>query len=1489
MSEPHTRPAVIGISFVQPPGPRGPVEQAMLEIWQQVLSAAVASPEANFFEAGGDSLTATQVAARVRHLFGVELPLMDLFADPTLRGMAVRVEAALNEAGRAPAAAVPPLTRADRTSGQPLPLSFSQERMWFLHQLDSSSSAYHIVGLVRLKGAFDPAAMAVALDSLLRRHESLRTTFPMVDGQPVQAIAPPPPAGTPADLPIVDLQSLAADPQDRFARATELALAEAQRPFDLARAPLLRMVLYRLAPDDYAWLMAMHHIISDAWSMAVLGRDLMQAYAAAAGRTKGANQAAVDPQPELPIQFVDFAVWQRTWLQGEALEWLLAYWHRQLDGLSVLELPTDRPRPAIQTHAGSVKSAELDPDLMEGLRQFSQKEGATLSITLLAAFQVLLHHYSGQDDIAVGMPTANRRWLPVEDLIGPFVNTLVMRADLGGDPSFREVLARVRQTALEAYAHQDMPFARLVAELNPQRSLSHQPLVQVMFNVINVPWQAMGVGAGAGAPTSPFAILTGDNGDGSNNYIETDRRAAQFDLSLMIIDMPRFRRAMLEYNTDLFDAATIERLLAHYQNLLRGLLADPDARLWQLPLMDGIERRQWLVDWNCTETAFPLEQGLHELFEAQAQRAPGAVALWMRAEATTAAALNQRANRLAHYLRSLGVHSGDRVALCLPRSADFVAAALGALKAGAAYVPIDPSYPRLRRQFMLEDSGDTVVITHAAHANDFTAAPRVVVLDRASEMSAIAGQPETSLQSSTGPGSPAYVIYTSGSTGTPKGVVGTHRGLANVLHWLAQAYPLAAGEVACFKTSPGFVDAVWEMLGPLVWGVPLVILADETVKDPARFVAALAAQGVTRLILVPAHLRSLLEAVPDLSERLPALRLWIVSGEALDASLCALFEARLPGRVLLNLYGSSETAAVVSAYEVPPSQSLPALGVPIGRPIANSQLYVLDFNGQPAPPAVPGEIYAGGVGLALGYHQRLDLTAERFVSDPFSTVSEGRLYRTGDLGRLLPDGNLLYLGRRDRQVKVRGMRVELDEVTAALMRQPGVSAAAVVARPGPDGETQLVGYMVGQAANGHELVVSDVRAGLQAHLPEFMVPAVFVALPGLPLLPNGKVDFAALPPPEQLAVQADAEAVPPRTPVESRLAQIWAETLALATVGVTDNFFELGGHSLLAVSLLAKVREAFGVEVPVAALFQAPTVEGLAAALSRQDSTAEPFTADLTSLVPMKPRGTRPAFYCIHPLGGGVGDYAALAHHLDRQQPFYGLRARALDDPQAPPLSIEAMAANYVAEVRQAQPAGPYRLGGYSSGGLLAFEMARQLQAAGERVAIVALLDTMAPPSSNGAAGPLAAPRRLRATDWLNLLAGLPPWLDDALRLGPEKIAARLRRKLRLALQRGRAPRLSDVLDDNLAHLPAHHLAFMQQHYEAILAYRPEPYPGRVTLFRAESQALSHLALPDKGWSALALGGVDIREFAGSHHTLLREPYVSGLAQQLQSVLSKLD
>jgi thioesterase domain-containing protein/acyl carrier protein len=639
---------------------------------------------------------------------------------------------------------------------------------------------------------------------------------------------------------------------------------------------------------------------------------------------------------------------------------------------------------------------------------------------------------------------------------------------------------------------------------------------------------------------------------------------------------------------------------------------------------------------------------------------------------------------------------------------------------------------------------------------------------------------------------------------------------------------------------------------------------------------------------VPAYLRSLLEAVPDLAVRLPALRLWIVSGEALDAPVCALFEARLPGRVLLNLYGSSETAAVVSAYEVPPAQSLPALGVPIGRPIANTQLYVLDANGQPALPGVPGEIYAGGVGVALGYHERPELTAERFVPDPFRPAFEARLYRTGDQGRILPDGNLLFLGRRDRQVKVRGMRVELDEVSAALMRQPDVAAAVVTARPGPGGQAQLVGYVVPRSSNGHKLSLGEVRSGLLSHLPEFMVPAALVARPSLPLLPSGKVDWAALPPPDWQAGRACAAAAPPRTPMERRLAQIWSETLARPTVGADENFFELGGHSLLAISLLAKVREAFGVEVPVAAFFQAPTVQGLAAALGRRITADEPIpSTSTTSLVPMKPRGTHPPFYCVHPLGGGVGDYAALAQHLDPQQPFYGLRARALDDPQAPALSIEAMATSYLADLRVVQPAGPYRLGGYSSGGLLAFEMARQLQAAGEPVALVALLDTIAPASADAG----TAPRSLRPADWLNLLAGLPPWMDDLLRLGPEKIAARVRRKLRVALQRGQAPRVSDFIDDtrSLAHLPAHHLAFIQQHYEAILAYHPAPYPGRVTLFRARSQGLAQLAVPDKGWSGLALGGVAVREFEGSHHTLLREPYVSGLARQLQSELSKLD
>ncbi len=1439
-------PAGFDSSHLQP---RTIVEQAIAEIWREVLPAKDLDARANFFDLGGDSLIATQIAARARQVFGVELDLIPLFENPTVGGMAEQVEAALQQGQTPP---IPPITRAGRAG--PLPLSFTQERLWFIHQLDPRSAAYNIARAVRLRGAFDLPALEAAFTELVRRHEILRTTFRVVDGEPRQFPAPPAPFHVAVlDLPGADAGS--AVQAERLAQAYGLVELAAREPFNLERGPLLRATVIRLDAYDQVLLLSMHHIISDAWSMSVLGRELTTLY-------RAARLGLPADLPELKIQYADFAVWQRAWLQGEVLEKELTYWRQKLAGATPLELPLDHPRPNIQTYRGAIQVADLDPAVLQALRQVSQQASATLSMALLAAFQMLLQRYSGQDDVAVGLPIANRRWLETEELIGAFVNTLVLRTDLSGEPSFRELLGRVRQASLEAYAHQDMPFAKLVAEINPERSLNHTPLVQVVFNHLNVP-----------IPDSRYDEVESDD-------VELDRGAAQFDLTLTVIDLSQNEQLLVEYNTDLFKAGTITRLLRHYASLLGAAAANPNRPITILPLLDEGERQQLLVEWNRSERAYPAGS-LPELFEEQAARTPEAPALYAGGEALSYGTLNRRANQIAHYLQTLGAGEGTRVALCLERSFDQMAALLAVLKTGAAYVPLDPAYPPERLLFMLADSQAGVALTESRFqaglgSNDAAAPTRVVALDAIFEV--VSAQSDANLSRRVSPEAPAYVIYTSGSTGQPKGVVASHRGAINRCQWMWEAYPFKPGEVACHRTSLSFVDSVAEIFVPLLQGVSLVLVPDEMVKDPPRLVETLAEHGVTRLVLVPSLLRALLDThhAGDLRVRLSKLALWVVSGEALDPSLVEAFEAALPGATLLNLYGSSEVAGDVLYFDCRAPR--PAGVVPIGRPIANTQIYLLDAHRQPLPVGVPGEIYVGGAGLALGYHNRPDLTAQRFIPDPFCSQPGKHLFRTGDLGRYLPDGNLLYLGRRDRQVKLRGVRIELDEIQTALGAHPAVGACAISlrARASADGpHPELVAYYV--ARPGAAPTARDLRRHLAEVLPAAMLPADFIELPALPVLPNGKVDEAALP-----VVSADRRRpapapVLPRTLLESNLARLWAGTLGKPEIGVNDNFFELGGHSLLAASLFDRIHSTLGVDLPLALLFQSPTIADLATAIMRGAQAPE----RLSSLVPLKPSGDRPPFFCVHPLAGGVGGYAPLAHHMHAEQPFYGLYAKGLDDEAQQALSVEAMAVDYVAEIRTLQPSGPYRLGGYSSGGLLAYEMACQLTEAGEAVALVALLDSYAPSAAGRA--------RWRPAALINILASLPHWLIDLSRLERQEIVERLRRWLLIARRGHQAVTATDYVGPSaMAQMSPRHRAFVEAHYQAILDYWPRPYSGTVTLFRAQAQALSRAADPDKGWRRLALGGVDIREFRGSHHTVLSEPYVGELALELQLKLDEM-
>ena len=1053
--------------------------------------------------------------------------------------------------------------RADRGSAQ---ASFSQQRLWFLHQLELNDPSYNVPRAIRLTGALDVAALGRALAEIVQRHDVFRTHFVNVDGLLQQIV-------TSDDIPltVTDLSNLPRS--ERKSQTEQLVAAEATLPFDLTHGPVMRTSLLRLGEQEHVLLLTSHHIVSDAWSAEILFRELGALYDAfVSGRPS--------PLAPLPIQYADFAEWQREWLQGAVLEEQLAYWKKQLAGVNdVLALPTDHPRPPVQTFRGAYKSLTLPGMLSEQIAELSRREGVTTFMTLLAAFAALLARYTGEEDIVVGSPIAGRNRQEIEGLIGFFVNTLVLRADLSGNPSFTELLKRVREVALEAYAHQEVPFEKLVEELEPERSLGHSPLFQVMFALHH-------------AAQAKFSLrgLTLEQ-------IKTETNTSKFDLSLFVADEADGLTCIAEYNTDLFDEATIERLLGHYQRVLEAVVANAEQRISELPLLT-VDQREQVVEWNNTGAEIP--QGtIDDLFEAQVERTPKAVAVKFGDRQLTYEELNSRANQLAHHLRRLGVEPEGCVAICVERSLEMIVGLIAILKAGGAYVPLEPAYPSERISFILEDSQARLLLTqeHLTHSLP-VANVQTICLDR--DWQEIAQESSENPTEGAAATNSAHLIYTSGSTGQPKGVLSAHRASVNRFSWMWEQYPFATGEVCCQKTALSFVDSIWEIFGPLLQGVPLVIIPDDTVKDPQRFVAALSVNKVTRLVLVPSLLRVILEIGEDLARQLSDLRYCVCSGETLPVDLATAFREQFPQANLINLYGSSEVAADVTCYEVRNTDGLAT--IPIGRPIGNTKIYILDSHLQPAPVGVPGEIYVGGEGLARGYLNREELTAEKFVADPFSRQSGARLFRTGDIGRYLTDGNIEYRGRRDNQVKVRGFRIELGEIEAQLASQPQVQQAVVIARDDERGEKQLLAYVIpaGKAPASNEL-----RAHLRRKLPDHMIPAAFILLDELPLTASGKVNRLALPPPDRKQLVAGEDFVAPRTQTEEILASVWADVLDTADVGVNDDFFALGGHSLLLARIAPRIRETFQLELPLRALFEAPTVAALAERIETERRTAE--------------------------------------------------------------------------------------------------------------------------------------------------------------------------------------------------------------------------------------------------------------------------------------------
>ncbi|MCC5635067.1 amino acid adenylation domain-containing protein [Nostoc sp. CHAB 5844] len=1168
-----------------------PIQEMLTGIWAEVLSLEKVGIYDNFFELGGHSLLATRVISKVRQAFEVELPLRRLFEQPTVAGLATVIEKAI-KAGVGLEA--PPIERISRD--EELILSFAQQRLWFLTQLQPDSPFNNLSAAFRLQGQLNEQALQQSLSEIVRRHEILSTNFKTVAGKPIQIIS----SAATFSLPVIDLSDLPADLQ--AVQIEQLTQTEAQQLFNLQTDLMMRAKLLRLDEQEYVLLLTLHHIASDGWSIGVFVEEISTLY-----------QAFCTGQllnlPELPIQYADFAAWQRRWLMGEVLESQLAYWRQHLEGASaLLELPTDHTRPAVQSFRGANYTFEIPPEQIAALKTLSQEQGCTLFMTLLAAFQTLLYRYTGSEDIVVGSPIANRNRAEIEELIGFFVNTLVLRTKLEGNYTFEELLSRVREVALGAYTHQDLPFDVLVEELQPQRSLSYTPLFQVMFVLQNAPMSEI--------------ELSGVN----LSLLENDNRTAKFDLTLFMEEAAAGLVGTFEYSTDLFEADTIHRMAEHLQTLLSGIVSDPQQQLWELPLLTEAQKTQ-LAKWNDTQLEYP-QECIHQLFAAQVERTPDAVAVVCGEEQLTYRELNQRANQLAHYLRSLGVEKEVLVGICVERSVDMIVGLLGILKAGGAYLPLDPAYPQQRLAFMLADAGVSLVISHASFVDMFD---KMTVVCMDTDWERIAQASQENPVSETTAENLAYVIYTSGSTGKPKGVLGLHRGAVNRFHWMWQTYPFTEGEVCCQKTSLNFVDSVWEIFGPLLQGVKTVIVGDRIVKDPHQFVETLAQHHVTRLVLVPSLLRVLLDTDSNLQQRLPKLKLWVTSGEALPIDLLHQFRQTLPESILLNLYGSSEVSADVTCYSITPTEQLPER-VAIGKAIANTEIHVLDQNLQPVPIGISGELYVSGAGLARGYINQPELTQERFINNPFRKAkitnkkddlsqqsktqtsfidainplqtsnfrlqTSNRLYKTGDLVRYQANGNLEFLGRIDNQIKLRGFRVELGEIEAVLRQSSKIREVVVVVR---EQQQQLIAYVVSE---GQQVInITELQRLLKETLPEYMLPSTFVILEALPLLPNGKVDYQALPTPEGVRPQLEQQLQLPQTEVEQAIASIWQEVLRLDEVGIHDNFFELGGHSLLLIQVHSQLQQIFQKEFSLVEMFQYPTISQLTQFFSQEKSS----------------------------------------------------------------------------------------------------------------------------------------------------------------------------------------------------------------------------------------------------------------------------------------------
>lgn len=1325
------------------------------------------------------------------------------------------------------------------------PASFAQARMWFLAQLAPESTAYNVPLALRLTGHLNVAALEASLSEIVRRHEVLRTTLAGRDGAVLQVVHPP----TPISLPL------------RTVPATEvnaLLDAEIARPFNLATDLPVRTQLMQPEGEDelHILLLTFHHAAVDGWSAGLLLEELSRTYPAhLVGQPTGL--------PEPAVQYADYAVWQHDMLRRGTYAGQLAYWRDRLAGApTLLELPTDRQRPAVSSFQGGQQDIRISADVVTGLHRLGRAEGATLFMVLLTALQALLARWSGQQEFCLGTPVAGRTRSELVHLIGFFVNTVIMRAGVSGDSTFRSLLRAVRDAALAAFDNQDVPFEHVVELLCPERSLSHHPLFQATFVLQNLAHAAVEI------PSLHAEI------------IQRPGKTAKFDIALIASECDDGTLlCTFEYATDLFDPSTIKRLAHRYAKLLNDVITEPDRRIANFSITLDEERHAQLVTWNAAAATAESGVCLHQLFERQVMARPDAAALSFERRTLSYGELNSYATLVSRSLRFLGVGPESLVAICMERSPELVIGLLGVLKADAAYVPLDPSDPADRLVFMLSDSGAKVLLTQQhllADMTDLCRSLNVTVLTVDDEGRVAPNQTGSAAQpyhSRVIPDNAAYMIYTSGSTGRPKGAVITHRSIVTHLTIIQDAFPLGPGDTVLQKTQISFDVSVWELFWPLLLGARLVMAAPDGHRDPAYLRRLIDSEKIGTAHFVPSMLAAFLA---DLKEPIcPSLRRVVCSGEELSRPLVESFFRNLDCE-LYNLYGPTEATIHASAWKCEPTERG---RVPIGRPVPGTRLYVLDEWMEPVPIGSPGHLHIGGAQLARCYHARPKLTAERFVPDPYGPLGS-RLYRTGDLARLRPNGVIEFLGRIDHQVKIRGRRIELGEIETALRIHPLVRQALVLVRSDPRGDPVLVAYTV-PANAGKPPTAAALCSHVAALLPSYMVPTSYVGLTAWPLTSSGKVDRTALPMPATVQPSGGTRGRGPRTPTERLIAQLWSDLLQLERVGRDDNFFALGGHSLSALRMVSRLGVILSLDVPAAAVFRCPTVQQLAAWLDgrQRDRLATTPPARETPLVALRETGSWPPLFLAHPIGGNILCYGQLARALAAEQPVYGLVASGVADGEEPLATIESMAAAYLTAIARSGQDRPCVFGGWSMGGLIGYEMARQLHRATGRVAPVVMLDSYVLTTSQRAAVDEAAIAADFANDWgksVGINLGLSP---EDLRGLPRK------RAIEEIMTRFELLGAQKVVAD--AALLDRLIRVFAANARAIERYSPpNGYPGPILLLAAEQAGLAP-ERREQDLRAWTTGRIDVRVVPGDHYSMLREPHLTTVAAQVGAALGQ--